>query len=161
MRLTNYRATKMIPGIYYFLVVLFFLFIFLNQVLGAQFIRSNKLFYAIEALIVLSIFYTYYAGRYFEYDSEGTLLSIYTRGIILSQITNYRDKRYEVKKDSITDCKVINFLFFKKLVIHYKKNDKTKKISINVTLLSPRKVRYLKKSLSKLLQQNQHLQTAS
>lgn len=161
MRLTNYRATKLIPGMYYFLVVVFFLVIFLNQVLGAQFIRSNTTLYIVEGFLILILLYTYYIGRYFEYDSEGTLLSLYTRGVILSQVSNYRDKRHEIKKTNMTDFKLINYLFYKKLIISYQRKDKIKKTEVNVTLLSPRKVRYLKKSLHKILHQNRHLQTIS
>lgn len=157
MRLTNYRATKFIPGLYYLFVVILALNIFLDQVLGSQYIKSDKIFYALQLLIVFAIIYTYYAGRYFEFDSEGTLLSIYTRGVILSQITNYRDKRIEIKKNTITNYKLYNFFFFKRLVINYKKKNKTKNVQINITLLSPRKVRYLKKSLNKILKQNQNL----
>lgn len=154
MRLTNYRATKFLPGIYFFTIVLGIVTFFLYQLMGKQFLPSIKYLYALESLVVIALIYTYINGKYFEFDSEGALIGIYTRGVIFSEVINYRDKRFDLKREHIYKYSILNLFFYKRLTLYYKSSTRKQKIKINITLLSPRKTRYLRKSLSKLVRQN-------
>lgn len=154
MRLTNYRITKLIPGIYFFSIVLGLIILFLYQLMGNQFLPSIKYLYAIEALILFVLVLTYVNGRYFEFDSEGALVGFYTRGVILSEMISYRDKRFDLKREYIKSFSIRNYLIYKQLNIHYDSLNRNQKIKFNISLLSPRKTRYLRKSLSKLVKEN-------
>ncbi len=156
MRLTNYRATKLIPSVYFFCVAIAALLVFLFQIMGTQFLPSVKYLVAIEVGIALFLIYTFVNGKYIEYDSEGSLISFYTRGILLSELLNYRDKRFNLKRESIYDFKIINLFFYKQVRIYYisTKTSQKHKFKLNITLLSPRKTRYMRISLAKLVKQN-------
>lgn len=156
MRLTNYRATKLIPSVYFFCIAIAALLVFLFQIMGTQFLPSVNYLVAIEVGIALFLIYTFVNGKYIEYDSEGALVSFYTRGVILSELFNYRDKRFNLKRESIYDFKILNLFFYKQVSIYYT-SSKTKqkhKFKLNITLLSPRKIRYMRISLAKLVKQN-------
>lgn len=155
MRLSNHRVVKIIPGVYYFSVILFFLVIFLNQQLGKQLFPSDKYYFVALILISLWLIYIYFAGKYFEYDSEGTLVSFMNRGAILSEFINYRTKIHEIKKEKIHNYKIINLLFYRRLVIQCSTRNSNKNININISMLSLKKTKYLKLSLDKIIAKNQ------
>lgn len=155
MRLSNHRVVKLIPGVYYFSVILLFLVIFLNQQLGKQLFPSDKYFFVALILVSLWLIYIYFAGKYFEYDSEGSLVSFMNRGAILSEFINYRTKIHEIKKEKIRSYKIINLLFYRRLIILYSTKNIDKNITINISMLSQKKTRYLKLSLDKIIAKNQ------
>lgn len=155
MRLSNRKLVKLIPGVYYFSVILFFLIIFLNQQLGRQLFISDKYYFATLVLVGLWLIYIYFAGKYFEYDSEGSLVSFLNRGAILSEFINYRTKIHEIKKEKINRYKIYNFLFYRRLKLFYSTKNSISDISINISMLSPRKTKYLKLSLDKIIAKNQ------
>lgn len=155
MRLSNHRLVKIIPGVYYFSVILFLLIIFLNQQLGRQLFPSDKYYFAALILVGLWLIYIYFAGKYFEYDSEGSLVSFLNRGAILSEFINYRTKIHEVKKEKISSYKIYNLLFYRRLIVLCSTKNSHKNFNINISMLSPKKTRYLKLSLDKIIAKNQ------
>lgn len=155
MRLSNHKLVKIIPGVYYFSVILFLLLIFLNQQLGRQLFPSDKYYYASLIIVGMWLIYIYFAGKYFEYDSEGSLVSFLNRGAILSEFINYRTKIHEIKKDNIHRYKIYNFLFYRRLVLFYSTKNSIRDVYINISMLSPRKTRFLKLSLDKIIAKNQ------
>jgi len=155
MRLSNHRFVKVIPGVYYFSVIFFLLIIFLNYQLGRQLFPSDNYFYAVLTGVGLWLIYIYFAGKYFEYDSEGSLVSFLNRGVILSKFINYRTKIHEIKKDKIKSYRITNLIIYRRLHIVYSTKDSVKDIYINISWLSPRKIRYLKTSLNRIIAKNQ------
>ncbi|SDG86135.1 hypothetical protein SAMN04488027_10950 [Psychroflexus sediminis] len=155
MRLSNHKLVRKIPGIYYFSVIFFLLLIFLNQQLGKQLFPSSKYYYASHIVVGLWLIYIYFAGKYFEYDSEGSLVSFLNRGAILSEFINYRTNVYEIKKEKIKYYKIYNLLFYRRLMIAYSTNGLDKYIYTNISMLSAKKTRYLKLSLDKIIAKNQ------
>jgi len=155
MRLSNHRFVKVIPGVYYFSVIFFLLIIFLNYQLGQQLFPSGKYFYAALTGVGLWLIYIYFAGKYFEYNSEGSLVSFLNRGPLLSEFINYRTKIYEIKKDKIKSYWITNLIIYRRLHIVNSTKNSIKDIHNTISLLSPRKTRYLKLSLDKIIAKNQ------
>ncbi len=154
MRLTNYSTIKIIPGIYYFSVVSFFLIIFLNFQLDGTLFPSRKYFFLALAAIFVGLVYIYFGWKYFEYDSEGEVIVFLNRGVILSNFLNYRGNAIEIRRSRIVGYKIYNFLIYKRLVIHIKSDNKSYTRHCNVTFVSPRKINYLRQSLDKLIKKN-------
>ena len=154
MRLSNHKLVKIIPGVYYFSVIFLFLLIFLYYQLGQQLFSSDKYYYAALILVGLWLVYIYFAGKYFEYDSEGTLVSFLNRGTILSEFVNYRTKIFEIKKQNIQSYKIYNLLFYRRLKVFYSSKHPDASINVNISMLSLKKTRYLKLSLDKIIAKN-------
>ena len=154
MRLTNYNTIKIIPGIYYFSVVSFFLIIFLNFQLDGTLFPSKRYYYLALASIFVGLVYVYFGWKYFEYDSEGEVVVFLNRGVILSNFLNYRGNAIEIRRSRIVDYKVYNFFIYKRLIIYIESNNKSYSRHCNITFVSPRKINYLKQSLNKLIKKN-------
>lgn len=154
MRLTNYKTVKVIPGFYYFSIVFFFLIIFLHYQFDKTIFSSDKYYYGTLGAIVVLQFYVYFGGKYFEFDSEGSIISMLNRGVILSNYLNYRDKVIEIKREQLYQFKYYNFIFYKRLVVYAKGRNGLFKKHLNLTFVSNRKIRYVKLSLSKLIKEN-------
>jgi hypothetical protein len=135
-------------------MLFFLLLIFLNYQLDGQFFHVNKYFYAALIGVGLWLIYIYFVGKYFKYDSEGSLISFTNIGIILSKF-NDRTKIHEIKEDKIKSYRITNFIIYRCLHISYSANNSMKEIHTNISLLSPRKTRYLKLSLDKIIVKNQ------
>lgn len=154
MRLSNHKFVKIIPGVYYFSVIFFLLLIFLNQQLGPQLFSSDLYYHTALLLVGVWLIYIYFAGKYFEYDSEGTLVSFLNRGAILSEFVNYRTKIFEIKKEKIRRYKIYNFLFYRRLKVFYSSKNSDSSINVNISMLSPKQTRFLKLSLDKIIAKN-------
>ncbi|NEV94284.1 hypothetical protein G3567_09025 [Psychroflexus sp. YR1-1] len=154
MRLNNYKFVKKIPWIYYFSVIVLLLTIFLNHQLGKQLFPSNTYYYATLIVISLALVYVYFAGKYFEYDSEGSLVVFLNKGAILSEFISYRTKIYEIKREKIKDYKIRNLLIYKRLTVFYSTKNTDRNFRVNISMLSPRKIRFMKLSLDKIIDKN-------
>lgn len=154
MRLTNYSTIKIIPGIYYFSVVIFFLIIFLNFQLDGTLFPSINYYYLVLTSIFAGLIYVYIGWKYFEYDSEGEVVVFLNRGVILSNFLNYRGNAIEIRRSRIVDYRIYNFIIYKRLVIKIENNNKSFTRSCNVTLVSPKKIKYLRQSLDKIISKN-------
>lgn len=102
----------------------------------------------------LALLYWYRKATYFEYDSNGLGLVIIRKGILLSEITNYREQRIEIPKTKLTKYKYTNYVFTKRVFLYIKTNHKVKKTSVDVTLLSNKKIKALQASLNKIVLEN-------
>ncbi|WP_317164170.1 hypothetical protein [Psychroflexus aurantiacus] len=145
---------KKIPWIYYFSVIVLLLTIFLNHQLGKQLFPSNTYYYATLIVISLALVYVYFAGKYFEYDSEGSLVVFLNKGAILSEFISYRTKIYEIKREKIKDYKIRNLLIYKRLTVFYSTKNTDRNFRVNISMLSPRKIRFMKLSLDKIIDKN-------
>jgi hypothetical protein len=154
MRLTNYKVTKIIPGIYYFALVIFFLIIFLNYQLNGTLFKTTQLYYISLIGIGLILIYIYTSWKYFEYDGGGEVIVFLNRGVLLSKFTNYRTKTVEVNRYKMESYQIHNFLIYKRLVVNFKNKNKFSSKHCNITILSPKKINYLRQSLDKIISKN-------
>lgn len=154
MRLSNYNIVKIIPGIYYFSIVLFFLIIFLNYQLEGNLFSSKSNFYFSLSAIAIGLIYIYFSWKYFEYEGGGEIIVFSNKGAILSNFFNYRGNTIEIERHKIVGYEIYNFLIYKRLVIDYKSHKRTRSKHCNITILSPKKINYLRQSLDKLISKN-------
>lgn len=136
---------------------------FLIGVLVAYYIYNWVLlegsFSSIESLALFITFsiillYWYKKATYFEYDSGGLGLVIIRKGILLSEYANYREQRIEIPKKNLYKYSYHNYIFSKKVCLYIKTNHKIKKASVDVTLLSNKKIKALQASLDKVVREN-------
>jgi hypothetical protein len=136
----------------------FLLIIFLNYQLGQQldqqFFPSDNYFYPALIGVGLWLIYIYFVGKYFKYNSEGNLVSFINKGVTLSKFEG-RTKIHEIKKDKIKSYRITNLIIYRRLYNVYSIKNSIKDIHTNISLLSPRKTRYLKLSLDKIIAKNQ------
>lgn len=158
MRFSNHRFVKVIFRVSNFSMSFFLILISLNyqlgQLLGQQFFHVNKYVYAALIGLGLWLIYIYFVGKYFKYNSEGSLVSLINKSAIYSKFDG-RTKIHEIKKDKIKSYRITNFIIYKRLHIVYSTKNSIKNIHTNISLLSPRKIRYLKLSLDKIIVKNQ------
>lgn len=155
MRTNNAQVKNIIISVYFILIVLA---IVLATVFSAfSHLSSNPL---VTFLIVfggfLILFFSVHAiSKYFEYDSDGIKVVIINRGLLLSDYFNYREHKLEFEKQRLSAFKFKNYFVFKSLTL-YIKNPKghTKKETFNVTLVTKKKRRYIRQSLSKMVKHN-------
>jgi hypothetical protein len=94
-------------------------------------------------------------AKYFEYDSDGDVLVIINRGMIVSEFFNYREKIVEFPKTKLLYYKLKDYKIYKSLNLYVKSGEHhQKRIKFNVTLVPNRKLRYLKMSLNKIVKNN-------
>lgn len=155
MRLSNNKETSIIPGLYYFSLVIFLLTIFLYQQLGREVFRKEEHFYYTLLGIFLLQVYIYVCGKYFEFDSEGEIVTIVNKGMILSNFINYRNSHIEIRRDRILGYKYYNFFIYRRLVILAKdSNGKEYQKHLNVSFIKPKKIKLVRTSLQRLVNKN-------
>lgn len=154
MRLTNSNYTKIIPGIYYFSTVLFFLIIILNTQFENQLFQNRITLYVALGCILTIQLYIYFIWKYVEYDGGGEVLVLVNRGVILSKFFNYRTHTVEINRYQLHSYKIYNFIVYKRLIVYHYKNKRKYKNHINITFVSPRKIKYLSQSLNKIIANN-------
>ncbi len=94
-------------------------------------------------------------ARYFEYDSDGQVLVIINRGFVVSEFYNYSEKKAEFPKKKLLYYKINKYFLYKSLNLYVKSGDnRQKRLKFNVSLVSNKKLRYLKMSLDKVVKQN-------
>jgi hypothetical protein len=152
MRTNNSNVKNTIVSVYFILVVLAIVMATLSRVFSD--ITSDSAIAMVLVLVgfTLIFFLVHRVSKYFEYDSDGLNVIILNKGLMLSDNFNYREKRIEFAKDNLLAFKFNNFLFYRTLVI-YTSNSRGKKIkdTFNVTLLTKKKRRYIRQSLTKII----------
>lgn len=152
MRTNNSNVKNTIVSVYFILVVLAIVMATLSRVFSD--ITSDSAIVMVLVLVgfTLIFFLVHRVSKYFEYDSDGLNVIILNKGLMLSDNFNYREKRIEFAKDNLLAFKFNNFLFYRTLVI-YTTNSRGKKNkdSFNVTLLTKKKRRYVRQSLTKVI----------
>ena len=97
----------------------------------------------------------YSVAKYFEYDSDGDVLVIVNRGLIVSEFINYREKLVEFPKEKLLYYKLKDYGIYKSLNLYIRSGkNRQKRIKFNVSLVPNRKLRYLKMSLDKIVRNN-------
>ncbi len=106
-------------------------------------------------ILIAAFVLIHQVSKYFEYDSDGVKVVVINRGLLLSEYLNYREHKLEFDKDRLTGFKFKDYIFYKSLTLYIKSsNGGTKKETFNVTLVSKRKRRYIRQSLSKMAKNN-------
>ena len=155
MRTNNAKVKNTIVSIYFILIVLAIL---LATVFSAfSHLTSNPLLIFLLLLSgFLILFFSVHAiSRYFEYDSDGKKVIIINKGLLLSDHLNYREHKLEFDKSRLIAFKFKNYFFYKSLTL-YTKNSKehSKRETFNLTLVTRKKRRYIRQSLSKIIKNN-------
>ncbi|WP_299362356.1 hypothetical protein [Winogradskyella sp.] len=154
MRTDNRKVKNTVVSIYFILIVFGILMITVFKSL--DFFVDSTFFIILGLFIVLVLFHS--VAGYFEYDSDGAKIIILNKGLILTEYINYREKKIEIARHELLGFKINNYLLYKSLVILYKTYDGSKvKARFNVTLLKPKKLKYVKQSLSKNVKANRKL----
>ena len=152
MRTNNSKVKNIIISIYFVLIVLS---IFSATVFSIfKHLTPNPFItYALIAVFYLGLFFLVYrVSKYFEYDSDGEKVIIINRGLLLTEYFNYREHKLEFDKDRLLGFKFNNMVFYKTLDIYIRdKKENKKKETFNVTLVTKKKRRYIRQSLSKII----------
>ena len=155
MRTNNAKVKNVIISIYFILIVL----ALIVTTLWSSFSEISKN-PTITILIIIAIFtvlliVTHNVSKYFEYDSDGLMVVVINKGLLVSDYVNYREHKIEFHKDDLVAYRFRDFIFYKSLVITIKdSHDKKRKERFNVTLVSRKKRKYIRQSLSKMVKQN-------
>ncbi|WP_053977918.1 hypothetical protein [Mangrovimonas xylaniphaga] len=155
MRTNNAKVKNVIISVYFILIVLAIL---LATVFSAFSDVSDNPFITFTLvtggfIVLFSI--VYYISRYFEYDSDGVKVVVINRGLLLADYFNYREHKAEFTKEQLVRFRINNFIVYKSLALYIKdKRGNVNKESFNITLVSRRKRKYMKQSLSKMIKIN-------
>jgi len=157
MRFSNASSKKWVPFLYFFLVigsiiVMTYLLLFRDD------FNKEKLWYVIPVLLVFIMLVFYSTAKYFEFDSDGNVLTFINRGLFISNFINYREQRAEFPKEKLKRYRIQSFIIFSFLYVYVKsKSNHIKRVRFNISLLSNSKKRALKKSLEKVLKHNNEI----
>lgn len=154
MKFTNKKSLPLYKGAYVILGCLLLFFFSYNYL-----VANSPLFQLYEiGVLVLLVFlvfvYWYKRAKYIEYDSTGLGLAFISKGVLLSEINNYREQRIEIPKSKLKKFRVKNMFFSKKLYLYIKTHGVVKKVSLDITFLGGNKTKALKMSLDKVVQEN-------
>lgn len=156
MKFNNTKETGVVPSIYMILVAVLITNTFASIEIRYDDVPFNYSSLIPNAIALLVGIYVFIVGRSFEFDSEGETLNFKSNGLLVSKFIQYRDQRTEVPKSKLKDFKISDYLIFK--VIHVYIHSRSRKgyrhYKYNITFLSWEKTRYLRTSLSKILQRN-------
>ncbi|MGH1385307.1 hypothetical protein [Kordia sp.] len=157
MRFNNAKSKKWVPFLYFFLgigSILTMLYIFLFR----EDFNQEKMWYAVPALLVFIIVIFYSTAKYFEFDSDGNVLTFVNKGLFISNFINYRENRAEFPKEKLKRYRIQNYILYSFLYVYVKsKSNQIKRVRFNISLLSTRKKRALKKSLDKVMKHNNQI----
>ncbi|MCX7549719.1 hypothetical protein [Xanthomarina sp. F2636L] len=155
MRTNNDKVRNVIISVYFILIVLAILLATIFSAFSE--FTSNPLitFFILVSSFAALFFIVHFISKYFEYDSDGLKVIVTNKGLLLSEHFNYREHSIEFYKDQLTGFKFNNYLFYKELVLFIKsKHGHSKKERFNVTLVTKKKRKYIKQSLSKMIKEN-------
>ncbi|WP_426430439.1 hypothetical protein ACPX19_12950 [Winogradskyella sp. HB-48] len=154
MRTDNRKVKNTVVSIYFILIVFSIL---LATVFRSLDVFVDSTFFVFLGLFIVLVLFHSIAG-YFEYDSDGAKIIILNKGLILTEYINYRENKIEIARSELVGFKINDYILYKSLVILYKTYDGRKaKERFNVTLLKPKKLKYVKQSLSKTVKANRKL----
>jgi len=156
--LNNQKSKKFVLSLYFIFAVLFVFasisFDLIRNIIG---IAKYK-FIVLFGVLFLTLLFAHRISKYFEYDSDGNVLVILNKGMLLSDFFNYRENRAEFPKSKLIYYKLNNYGIYKSLNIYIKSNDnRQKRLKFNVTLVSNKKLKYIKQSLDKVVKQNKDI----
>ncbi len=156
MRINNSKVKNTILTAYF---LLFFAVIIGMIVFGLfkTWIDNSTMKYGVFIVFFVLLFLVLHkVAKYFEYDSDGHALVVINRGFIISEYFNYGEKKAEFPKKKLLYYKLSkHFIFYKSLNLYLKSGENHQnRIRFNVSLVSRKKLKYLRMSLDKVVKQN-------
>ena len=155
MRTNNSKIKNIIISVYFILIVL----AVFSAVMFKTFSSISTDPFIVIAVIALIFgvlfFIVHYISKFFEYDSDGRMIIITNKELLLSERFSNKEHVVEFEKDKLIGFKFNNYLVFRSLVVLVKnKRGHTIKERFNVTLVSKKKRRYIRQSLTKIVKLN-------
>ena len=155
MRTNNSKVKNTIISVYFILMVMAIVFTFVFKAFTELSKNPTVTFLIIAAGFAAIFFVVHFISRYFEYDSDGLKVVVINRGLLLSDKYNYREHKIEFEKSRLYAYKFTNYLVYKTLTFYIKDSKGNKKAEqFNVTLVSRKKRKYIRQSLSKMIKMN-------
>src|SRR5690606_38725255 len=155
MRTNNGKLKNVIISVYFILIVLAILlatvFSAFQHLTPNPFVTFCMLLFGFVALF----FIVHRISKYFEYDSDGVQVVVLNRGLLLADHFNYREHQLEFDKENLISYKFRNYLIYRQLTLYTKdRNGNPKKTNFNISLVTKKKRRYIRQSLSKMIKEN-------
>ncbi|MFB9053736.1 hypothetical protein ACFFVB_11675 [Formosa undariae] len=157
MRTDNGAVKNTIISVYFILIVLA---VVMATVFSAfKDITNNA---GLTFVILLSVFAglflaVYLIAKYFEYNSDGDKVIVTNKGLLLSEKFNYRAHEVEFDKEELVGYKFINYIVYRELVLYTKRKGRSSvRTRFNVSLVTRRKRKYVRQSLSKIIKNNKN-----
>ncbi|MEO6346569.1 MAG: hypothetical protein ABIO60_01545 [Aquaticitalea sp.] len=155
MRTNNSRVKNIIVSVYFVLIVMAIMAATLFQAFKHLTPNPFLTFVLIVFVFAALFFIVYRISRYFEYDSDGVKVVIVNRGLLLTEYINYREHKVEFDKHRLSAFKFNDYILYKTLDLYIKNREGfKKKETFNVTLMTHKKCRYIRQSLSKIIKAN-------
>lgn len=155
MRINNAKVKNTILTAYFLLLFAAILNMLVFGLFRSWIKNSNLEWGLIIGFFVIVFVVLYSIAKYFEYDSDGDVLVIINKGLIVSEFVNYREKIAEFPKKKLLYYKLKDYGIYKSLNLYIRSGEnRQRRIKFNVTLVPKRKLRYLKMSLDKVVKQN-------
>jgi len=154
MRFNNQHVRQFVASAYFVFVVALFLSAFSFSYVSKIITNAGYKYLFLFAILITSFLLIHKLARYFEYDSDGTVLVIINRGLFLSEFFNYRENKAEFPKKKLLNYKIKNYGIYKTLDLYIQGKKTQKRLRFNITLITNKKIKYLKQSLDKVLRQN-------
>ena len=158
MKFSTSKSSKIIKSMYW--LIFFFVggFYVFNYVVSLSPIVDGKEMIMITSLLAILLGFWYMRARYFEYDSNGSVLIFVNRGVLLQSLINYRETKAEFPKEKLRKYRIKNYLIYRPLYIYVKsKNGGVKKVVFDITFVSPKRVSLLEQSLNKVITNNKQV----
>ena len=154
MRFTNKNKILLFKLGYIFLLLIVFSIITYNYI-----ILGSPIFTLFDCLLFILFstficFYWYNISKFIQYDSTGLGLVFVSKGIVISNVNNYREQRIEIPKNKLSKFNINTSLFYKKLELYIISSNVTKKVILDITSLDKKKIKNLHTSLQKVVQEN-------
>jgi hypothetical protein len=154
MRFTNKNKILLFKLGYIFLLLIVFSIITYNYI-----ILRSPIFTLFDCLLFILFstficFYWYNISKFIQYDSTGLGLVFVSKGIVISNVNNYREQRIEIPKNKLSKFNINTSLFYKKLELYIISSNITKKVILDITSLDKKKIKNLHTSLQKVVQEN-------
>ncbi len=160
MRTNNSKIKNIIISIYFLLII--------SAIFSAIMFKtfsdiSNDTFvvlFVISLIFGALFFLIHYISKYFEYDSDGHKVIITNKELLLSDRFSNKEHIIEFEKQDLIGFKFNNYGVFINLVLLIRDSrGHAKKERFNVTLVSKKKRRYIRQSLTKIIKENKKKQT--
>ncbi|WP_452226955.1 hypothetical protein [Lacinutrix cladophorae] len=158
MRTNNNKARKFIVSVYFILVFLAIIFAIMFRTFNAISNNPLVLFFIIALSFGILFFIVHSVSKFFEYDSDGMKVVVTNKGLLLPDRFNYREHTVEFDKTDLKGFKINNYIVYTSLVLLIKdRSGASIKERFNVTLVSRKKRKYIKQSLTKMIKINKKL----
>ncbi|PHS06695.1 MAG: hypothetical protein COA88_10165 [Kordia sp.] len=154
MKFTNKKSFPLYKGGYVILGVVLLSFLGYNCLISDSSLFQLHEIGIFTLLVILGFVYWYKRAKHIEYDSTGLCLVFISKGLLFSEINNYREQRIEIPKSKLKKFHIKNAFFSKKLYLYIKTHGVVKKVCLDITFLSNNKIKALKMSLDKVVQEN-------